>query len=106
MRAVDCHRLGMRLYVTCPAFGLPSLDPECIAATALLQAHNEDNASWSLIPTFEDGKTRLPMLVDGQGQYHGFSNIARYLSAILSTPNEQTATSIAYDITQTQKGIY
>lgn len=68
----------MQLFVLGPAFGLPSIDPECNAAIALLQLRRSE-ADWQIIPTSND-HSQLPLLVDGNEQFVGVANIARHLS--------------------------
>ena len=60
-----------------PAFGLPSIDADCIAAVALVKQRVEDG-EWSLVPTHEQTR-RLPFLEDGERCIEGFNNVGRYL---------------------------
>ena len=70
---------AMQLFVLGPAFGLPSVDPECIAATALLRLANPPN--WRITPV-DDQTEPLPYLaIDNGHRVHGFSNIAQHLSS-------------------------
>lgn len=70
----------MRLYVVGPAFGCPSIDPQCNAAVALLNAWERRNGeSWELVCANTEFD-RLPLLeVDGR-RLSGFRQIARYLA--------------------------
>ncbi|KAK3720155.1 hypothetical protein LTR37_003979 [Vermiconidia calcicola] len=70
-------RCMMKLYVLGPAFGLPSIDAECSAATALLRLRLAEG-EWSIVPT-SDQSRRLPYLRDGDNSVTGFKNIARYI---------------------------
>ena len=83
----------MRLYILGPAFGLPSIDAECVAAVALLQLQCAEG-EWRLIPT-HDQKRRLPCLVDGGKHVDGFQNIARYFDATKNFSESQHADSTA-----------
>ncbi|KAK3066816.1 hypothetical protein LTR53_016677 [Teratosphaeriaceae sp. CCFEE 6253] len=68
----------MELFILGPAFGLPSIDAECVAAVALLQRLNRND--WTLVPTHDD-RRGLPLLVSNGSQICGFTNIARHLEA-------------------------
>ena len=69
----------MELYILGPAFGLPSIDAECIAAVALLKARVE--TAWTIIPTHDQSR-RLPHLRQN-GQYvEGFQKISRHISEL------------------------
>lgn len=72
----------MKLHILGPAFGLPSIDAECIAAVALVKTHCESiNEHWELVASHEAAPgTRLPSLEDNNKSYSGFSSIARHLS--------------------------
>lgn len=67
----------MKLFILGPAFGLPSIDAECIAAVALVKQSVETGA-WSLVPSHDQTK-KTPYLQDGEMDVCGFDNIARYL---------------------------
>ena len=67
----------MELHVLPPAFGLPSIDAECIAAVALLQLRHP--GKYEVVPTHNQ-RLRLPYLVEGQEKVSGFNNIERYLA--------------------------
>ena len=84
----------MQLYVLGPAFGLPSISAECIAAVALLQLRCPKE--WRIIPT-HDISRRLPVLVDDGGRHiEGFQDIAKYVTAQDSTlSDKQQADSVA-----------
>ena len=62
----------MELYVLGPAFGLASIDAECIAAAAVLRLRL--TTGWRIIPTYDQTK-RLPHLRDGDRHINGFKNI-------------------------------
>ena len=78
----------MQLHVLGPAFGLPSIDAECVAAVAIFQLRTPEG--WRLILT-HDLSRRLPFLVDGDECVEGFKDIASYLS------NKSTSTSSDLD---------
>lgn len=67
----------MQLYVLGPAFGLPSIDPECLAAIALLQLYSP--GGWTLVPT-HDLAFRLPRLVDFELIVSGYKQIAEHIT--------------------------
>lgn len=71
----------MRLHILGPAFGLPSLDAECIAAVALLKRYSTGSGQhWELVASHEAPTgAQLPFLeVDGE-RYSGFDRIAHHL---------------------------
>lgn len=71
----------MQLHILGPAFGLPSIDAECIAAVALVKTYCEsEGRSWELVPAYHGpaGST-LPTLHDGESLHRGYRNIARHL---------------------------
>lgn len=47
--AISKHMLDLHIWG--PAFGLPSIDPECVAAVAYLQAAASSSSDWRLIPS-------------------------------------------------------
>ncbi|KAF2110024.1 Eisosome component PIL1-domain-containing protein [Lophiotrema nucula] len=71
----------LELHVWGPAFGLPSIDAECIAATAYLNCavpHDE----WILIAAYEtkiSSRGEFPALVDASKVVTGFRNIVSHL---------------------------
>lgn len=72
----------MKLYILGPAFGLPSIDAECIAAVALVKTYCENNnQSWELIASHEPTPgARLPLLEDRSASYPGFNVISSHLA--------------------------
>lgn len=72
----------MRLYILGPAFGLPSIDAECIAAVALVKTCCESTGqNWELVASHEaTSGTHFPLLEDDGASYSGFSVIARHLT--------------------------
>lgn len=66
----------MKLHVLAPAFGLPSIDADCIAAVALVKQRAAEG-EWSLVPT-HDQTIRLPCLEVNGKNVEGFDNIVRY----------------------------
>nr|POF02590.1 metaxin-like protein [Quercus suber] len=67
----------IQLHVLGPAFGLPSIEAECIAAIALLQTHV--SGQYEIVPGCTTNP-RLPLLItNDSGRISGFRNIARYL---------------------------
>ena len=75
---VNGRRPNMRLLVLGPAFGLPSIDADCIAAVALLKVKAKPG-SWTIHPTHEQTK-RLPCLVTGNQIIEGIQNISDFIS--------------------------
>jgi len=87
----------MKLSILGPAFGLPSIDPECNAAVALLRAQDE-TVSWEVAISHDEDNT-LPRLEDGGHTYYGLKSISNHLkerSPSLSAQQEtdQTAYSL------------
>ena len=84
----------MRLYILGPAFGLPSIDANCIAAVALVKAHCESTGEpWELIVNYEPVlDSQLPLLQHNAASFSGFSAIARYVAdtsgSILGSPGD------------------
>ncbi|KAK4890725.1 hypothetical protein LTR27_010652 [Elasticomyces elasticus] len=74
----------MELYILGPAFNLPSIDAECIAAVALLQLLDRKDSS--LVPTHDD-REGLPLLVDQGQRISGYKNILRHLEIELHVGN-------------------
>ncbi|KAL1297910.1 hypothetical protein AAFC00_006425 [Neodothiora populina] len=72
----------MRLHILGPAFGLPSIDAECIAAVALVKSYCESiEKPWELIASHEAPQgAQLPFLVEDNVFCSGFSSIARHLT--------------------------
>ncbi|KAF2212250.1 hypothetical protein CERZMDRAFT_26171, partial [Cercospora zeae-maydis SCOH1-5] len=66
----------MKLFILGPAFGLPSINAQCIAAVALLQLYAPRD--YELIPTHDESHP-LPYLIDGTARLSGLNNIARHL---------------------------
>lgn len=67
----------MELHVLGPAFGLPSIDAECIATVALLQLQLD--GGWTIVPD-QDQSRHLPYLKAGDRTIEGFKNIERHIS--------------------------
>jgi len=68
----------MRLYVLGPAFGLPSIDADCIAAVVAVKQHClNKNASWTLLPSHQDES--LPRLYDDGEEIVGLRAIVAHL---------------------------
>ncbi|KAM3415938.1 hypothetical protein BST61_g9429 [Cercospora zeina] len=65
----------MKLFILGPAFGLPSIDAQCIAAVALLQLYAARD--YELIPTHDESHP-LPYLIDGTARLSGLNNITRH----------------------------
>lgn len=76
MSTFELHTYG-------PAFGLPSIDIQCLAAVALLQSClDPESKAWHLIPSSDPNLNpfnELPALKDGDLWIAGFRNIARYI---------------------------
>ena len=71
--------MNMELYVLGPAFGLPSIDAECIATVALLRLRFE--AGWTIISTHDQSR-HLPYLKDGDEYIEGYRNITRHITRL------------------------
>lgn len=77
-RKTDCDPPStMKLFILGPAFGLPSIDAQCIAATALLQLYVPND--YEIIPSHDESRP-LPHLVDGTARISGFNSIVRHLA--------------------------
>lgn len=72
----------MELHVLGPAFGLVSIDAECVASVALLRLNLPDG--WRIIPTHDQSR-RLPYLQDGEHCIDGFKNIVKHVEQRHST---------------------
>ena len=72
----------MKLYILGPAFGLPSIDAECIAAVALVKSHCESiSEPWSLVASHDPPPgSRLPLLENRGRSSSGFNSIAKHLA--------------------------
>lgn len=76
----------LELHVWGPAFGLPSIDPQCLAAISYLPQFLAHDA-WILIPSNDAQVSplgQLPALRHDQTWVAGFSNIVAYLDEISS----------------------
>ncbi|KAI5197500.1 hypothetical protein E4T39_07245 [Aureobasidium subglaciale] len=71
----------MKLHILGPAFGLPSIDAECIAAVALVERYTQSSGqAWALVASHEAAAgTQLPCLQVGDKTYSGFDRIAQHL---------------------------
>lgn len=86
----------MQLHVLGPAFGLPSIDPECVAGVAVLQLWAPEG--WKIVPT-HDLARRLPFLVDDGECIEGFKNISdRVAKRMFSESNALDETQRANSI--------
>lgn len=81
----------MRLLAVGPAFGLPSIDPECLATIALLRTQVSAQ-TWTITPT-HDQTRRLPCFEDDNAIFSGFSAISKHVCC------EETARVYAADST-------
>jgi sorting and assembly machinery component 37 len=72
---------NMELHILGPAFGLCSVDAECIAAVALLERYCKGSEQeWALVAGHEAApNTQFPYLKVADDTYAGFESIARYL---------------------------
>ncbi|KAK7189508.1 hypothetical protein DPSP01_001501 [Paraphaeosphaeria sporulosa] len=71
----------LELHTWGPAFGLPSIDPTCVAATAYLN-RTLPRDRWTLIADYDSSLSpqgELPLLVDADKKITGFTNIVSYL---------------------------
>ncbi|KIV94434.1 hypothetical protein PV10_02201 [Exophiala mesophila] len=76
----------LELHVWGPAFGLPSIDPQCAAAISYCR-QSLPRDGWTLIPsndTHVSPLVQLPALCHDQTWVAGFSNIVAYLDEISS----------------------
>ena len=74
----------LELHAWGPAFGLPSIDPFCLATIAFFQQCLKSD-DWILIPSNDPLTSplgELPALKDGDKWISGFANIVRYLGEI------------------------
>lgn len=85
----------MRLHILGPAFGLPSIDAECVAAVALVKTHcSRLSIDWEIVPDHRH-EQELPRLVDDDAVHRGFDSIARHLNAYSELSAEDRANSAA-----------
>ncbi|CAI6335721.1 unnamed protein product [Periconia digitata] len=73
--------MPFELHIWGPAFGLPSIDPEC-AATVAYFARIIPQGQWTLIADYDTSispQNEFPVLIDGASKTTGFSNIVSYL---------------------------
>jgi len=71
----------LELHIWGPAFGLPSLDAQCLAAVFYFQ-NSLPAGAWSLVPSSNPNVSplgELPALRDGNAWVAGFGNIVEYL---------------------------
>ncbi|KAF2230356.1 hypothetical protein EV356DRAFT_424943, partial [Viridothelium virens] len=92
----------LELHVWGPAFGLPSIDPQCLAAIALQRLSFPEDA-WVLIPDHDatiGPNNVFPALFDGTLWHSGFRSIAKYLGKHSSLDQDldeqQKAEGVAY----------
>lgn len=90
----------MRLYILGPAFGLPSIDAECVAAVALVKSHCESTGQeWELVASHEvPADTQLPLLEDHTVLSSGFGAICRHLA-----DSSGNISGLAADLTDEQR---
>ncbi|KAI4753616.1 hypothetical protein E4T52_01609 [Aureobasidium sp. EXF-3400] len=91
----------MKLHILGPAFGLPSIDAECIAAVALVERYTQGSSqAWALVASHEAAPgTQFPFLQVGDETYSGFDRIAQYL---IDTSGS-TVPGLATNLTAQQK---
>ncbi|GAB7355825.1 hypothetical protein MBLNU459_g6494t1 [Dothideomycetes sp. NU459] len=91
----------LRLQVLGPAFGLPSVDAQCIAAVALVKAYCQSSGNaWELVASYAPTTAaNFPILDDGHASYAGFASIARRLIV----PTRRIISSIASELTEKQQ---
>ncbi|KAF2270822.1 hypothetical protein CC78DRAFT_1263 [Lojkania enalia] len=90
----------LELYVWGPAFGLPSIDAECIATIAYFQ-RIVPHAQWILISDYDTSispREEFPALIDGNLKKTGFSEIITHLRSHCSG-----AYDLDYHLTQEQQ---
>lgn len=93
--------LAMRLHILGPAFGLPSIDAECIAAVALVKLYCQSTEqTYELVASYETSdEARLPLLEDGATARSGYGAISRYL-----TDSAGNISGLASDLAREQRG--
>ncbi|KAL5397041.1 hypothetical protein PMIN06_000488 [Paraphaeosphaeria minitans] len=73
--------MDLELHTWGPAFGLPSIDPTCVAAIAYLN-RTLPRDTWTLIADYDPSLSpqgEFPLLVDADKRITGFTNIVSYL---------------------------
>ncbi|KAF2102384.1 hypothetical protein NA57DRAFT_71385 [Rhizodiscina lignyota] len=82
------HCMMLELHILGPAFGLPSIDPECNAAVAFLQQTlTPNNIGWKLVPDHDASASPsggFPLLWDDTRSVVGFTSIVKYIGATYS----------------------
>lgn len=95
----------LSLHIYGPAFGLPSIDVECLAAIALLlNCCGSSTETWRLIPSSDPSLNpfnQLPALQDGDLWIAGFRNIANYMAEY--RPSLRMKTNLTFDLTNVQR---
>lgn len=89
----------LKLHIYGPAFGLPSIDAQCLAAIVLLRCCH-DSTSWALIHNYDPSTTpfnNLPALYDETTWIYGFHDILKYLIDSNALPS-----SFSTDLSETQ----
>ncbi|ORY02480.1 Tom37 C-terminal domain-domain-containing protein [Clohesyomyces aquaticus] len=90
----------LELHVWGPAFGLPSIDADCIAAVAYFH-HTVPPPQWILVADIQTSvgpQYECPFLIDGNARISGFSAIISYLRKHPSRPYD-----IDYGLSQEQQ---
>ncbi|KAF2022010.1 hypothetical protein BU24DRAFT_470965 [Aaosphaeria arxii CBS 175.79] len=70
--------MALELHVWGPAFGLPSIDAECIAAVGYLNS-TVPREDWRLVANHDTALRKFPLLMDGSSRTAGFASIVLYL---------------------------
>ncbi|KAF2643283.1 hypothetical protein P280DRAFT_496923 [Massarina eburnea CBS 473.64] len=92
--------MALELHVWGPAFGLPSIDPECIATVAYFN-RIVPQGEWILIADYDTSispQDEFPVLLDGTTRTTGFANIVAYLRN-----HHSGAYDLDYDLTHQQQ---
>lgn len=79
--AGTCQTMPLELHIWGPAFGLPSIDAECLAAIAYLR-HSLGNDEWVLVASCDPSVSptrELPALKSGSLWVSRYRNIVDYL---------------------------
>lgn len=70
----------MRLYIVGPAFGCPSIDPQCNAAVALLKHFVDSSGTEIDVINASRDFDDLPLLEFEGSSYYGYASISRFIA--------------------------
>ncbi|KAF1990244.1 hypothetical protein K402DRAFT_224819 [Aulographum hederae CBS 113979] len=74
--------MALELHIWGPAFGLPSIDPECTAAAVYLAKALPDEIKWTLVAACDPSVSScndFPLLRDGDAWISGFPRIVKHV---------------------------